>query len=342
MTRRTTTLAAVLALAAVAAPSWAADDLSVQKTIHLGGPGRWDYATVTDGRLYLTRSTHTQVVDLTTGKVAFDVQGQQGSHGCVAVPSAGRGFITDGRAGTIVVFDLKTGDVLGNVAAAEDADGEVYDKGTNKVLATCGDAGVLAVLDPSADPKTAHADTVDLGGKPEFLAADGKGMVYCNINDKNEVAVVDLKQMKVTARYPLGGGTSPAGLAIDAEHGRLYVGCHNKKLVVLDTTAGGKVLAELPIGSGNDACGFDPGTGMAFASEGDGTMTVAKETSPGKFEVVQTVATPRNSRTMAIDDATHMVYLPGAEFGPAQPGQRRPTPKPDSFLVTVVGPVAGK
>ncbi len=333
-----------LALAATllaAAPALAGDDLAVTKSIHIGGPGRWDYATVTDGRLYMTRSTHTQAVDLATGKVVLDIQGQQRSHGVVAVPSVGRGYITDGKANAIVVFDLKTGDVLGNVAAAEDADGEFYDAGTNKVLATCGDAGVMAVLDAGADPKTAKADTVDLGGKPEFLAADGKGMAYANLEDKSQVAVVDLKTMKVTAHWPLGGGESPAGLAIDAEHGRLFVGCHNKKLIVLDTKDG-KVLAELPIGTGNDACAFDPGTGRAFASEGDGTLTVAKETSPGQFEVVQTVQTPRGSRTLAVDPSTHAVYLPGAEFDPAKPGERRPTPKPDSFMVTVVGPATAK
>ena len=339
MKRITTPLAVAAALFA-AAPVFA-DTYAVQKTIHIGGPGRWDYASVdpTAHRLYLTRSTHTQAVDLTTGKVVLDVPGQKRSHGAVAVPSVGRGYITDGGAGTIVVFDLKTGDVLANVAAADDADGEVYDAGTNKVLATCGDAGKLAVLDAGADPKTAHADTVDLGGKPEFLAADGKGMAYANINDKNEVVAVDLKAMKVTARYPLGGGTSPAGLAIDAEHGRLFVGCHNKKLVVM-ATADGKVLAELPIGTGNDACAFDPATGEAFASEGDGTLTVAKETSPGQFEVTQTVQTPRGARTCAVDPGTHTLYLPTAEMNPAQPGERRPTPKPNSFMVAVVVPSA--
>ncbi len=330
----TPTLTAALLLAA-AVPARAADPYAARTSIHVGGPGRWDYATVTDGRLYVTRSTHTQAIDVATGKVVLDVDGQKGSHGVVAVPKVGRGYITDGKAGTIVAFDLKTGDVLGNVAAADDADGEFYDAGTGKVLATCGDAGVMAVLDAAADPKSAHADTVDLGGKPEFLAADGKGTAYANLEDKSQVAVVDLKAMKTIAHWGLGTGTSPAGLAIDAEHGRLFVGCHNQKLVVLDTKDG-KVLAELPIGKGNDACGFDPGAGTAFASCGDSTLTVVKETSPGKFEVVQTVKTPRGARTMAIDPATHTVYLPTAEFNPAKAGERRPTMKPDSFMIAVV------
>jgi DNA-binding beta-propeller fold protein YncE len=335
------TLAAALALTAVAADAPVAPQLAVQKSIHIGGAGRWDYASVdpVGHRLYMTRSTHTQAVDLDTGKVVLDVPGQKRSHGVVAVPAVGRGYLTDGGSGTIVIFDLKTGEVLGNVAAADDADGEIYDAGTNKVLVTCGDGGVMAVLDAAADPKTAKADTVDLGGKPEFLAADGKGMAYANLEDKSQVAVVDLKAMKVTAHWSLGGGESPAGLAIDAVHGRLFVGCHNKKLIVLDTKDG-KVLAELPIGTGNDACGFDPGTGEAFASEGDGTLTVAKETSPGTFEVVQTVTTPRGARTLAVDPSTHLVYLPTAEFNPPAPGERRPTMKPGTFMVAVVGPAA--
>lgn len=328
------------ALSFVGSGAFAAD-LAVQKTIHIGGPGRWDYVSVDSaaGRLYATRSTHTQAIDLATGKVLFDVPGQQRSHGAVAVPSVNRGFITDGQAATIVVFDLKTGEVLANVAAAEDADGEIYDASTNKVLATCGDAGKLVVLDPSGDPKSMHADTVDLGGKPEFLAADGKGKAFVCVNDKAEIAVIDLKEMKVTARYPTGTGTGPTGLAMDTEHGRLFVGCRNKKMVVLDA-ADGKVLAELPIGSGNDACAFDPGTGEAFASQGDGTLAVVKEDDAKKFSVVQTVTTPRGARTMTVDPSSHLLYLPAAEFEPAQPGERRPMPKPDSFMIVVVGPAA--
>jgi DNA-binding beta-propeller fold protein YncE len=313
----------------------------VKDPIHIGGEGRWDYVTVDSPAhlLYVTRSTHTQVIDAQTGKVVLDVAGQQRNHGAVAVTAAGRGFITDGKAGTIVIFDLKTGEVLGSATAAEDADGIVYDAGSNKVLATCGDAGVLAVLDPTADPKAAKADTVDLAGKPEFLAADGNGTAYVCVNDKNEIAAVDLKAMKVTARYPTGTGTAPTGIAIDAKNGRLFVGCRNQKLIVMNT-ADGKVLGELPIGKGNDACGFNPTTGEAFASCGDGTLTVAKETAPGKFEVTQTVKTAPGARTMTVDPATNTIYLPTAEFDPATAGQRRPAPKPDTFMLVVVAPAA--
>jgi DNA-binding beta-propeller fold protein YncE len=336
--RTAATFALLLTSASLAiADSPTASQYEAKTPIHIGGPGRWDYASIDPSthHLLVTRSTHTQVIDTATGKVLLDVHGQQRSHGVVAVPSLNRGFITDGKAGTIVIFDLKTGDVLGNAAAADDADGEIYDAGTNKVLATCGDGGVMVVLDPSVDPKAAKAESIDLAGKPEFLAADGKGAAFACINDKNEIAAVDLKAMKVSARYPIGSGTAPTGLAIDAKNGRLFIGCRNQKLIVMDT-ADGKVLAELPIGRGNDACGFNPQTGEAFASCGDGTLTVVKETSPGKFEVTQTVKTPMGARTLAVDADAKTVYLPTAEFEAATEGQRRPAMKADSFMIAVV------
>jgi DNA-binding beta-propeller fold protein YncE len=311
----------------------------VQKTFHIGGPGRWDYATSDpdSNRLYVTRSTHTQAIDVNIGKVVADIQGQQRAHGTAIVSAIGRGFISDGRDGTIVIFDLKTGDVLGKAAAADDCDGIIYDAGSDRVLAACGDAGKLAVLDPKSDPKTAKAETVDLGGKPEFLAADGTGKAYVDINDKNQIAVVDIKNMTVTAHWPTGSGERPTGVAIDPEHHLLFVGCRNQKMIVMSTDDG-HVLAELPIGKGNDACGFDPGTGEAFASCGDGTLTVIKQTSPGKFEA-STVQTKAGARTMALDPATHTLYLPTAEYQSPPPATGRPIMKPDTFMIVVVAPV---
>jgi DNA-binding beta-propeller fold protein YncE len=338
LTRLTFAFAALLAISSVRAEAPAAGGYVVQKTIKLGGDGRWDYPFVDSAshRLYLTRTTHTQVVDVDSGAVVLDVPGQQRAHGTAIAPALGRGFITDGTTGTIIIFDLTTGKVLGNVAAAEDADGIVYDAGTNRLLVACGDAGALVILDPAIDPKAGKVDTVSLGGKPEFLGADGKGMAYVTVNDKNEIAVVDIKTLKVTAKYPTGTGTAPTGLAVDAEHGRLFVGCRNQKLIVM-SSADGRVLGEFPIGKGNDACGYDAATGEAFASGGDGTMTVVKETSAGKFEVTETVKTPPGARTLTVDTGTHKIYLPTAEFEPAKPGERRPTPKTGSFMVVVVG-----
>lgn len=326
---------AVFAQDTAATPAYA-----VQKTIQIGGPGRWDYATFDPDsqRLYVTRSTHTQAIDPATGKVVADIPDQQRSHGTAIVTSAGRGFITDGGAGVLVVFDLKSGNVLGKIPAADDADGIIYDSGSDRLLVACGDAGKLLVVDPKADLKDAKADSVDLGGKPEFLAADGAGNAFVNVNDKNQIAVVDIKSLKVIAHWPTGSGERPTGLAIDPEHHLLFVGCRNQKLIVMNSNDG-KVLTELPIGAGNDACGFDPGTNEGFASCGDGTLTVVKETSPTEFSA-STVKTKQGARTMAIDPATHTIYLPTAEFEPAPPGTRRPNMKPNTFMIVVVAPTA--
>ena len=325
-------MSAALSVASAAS----AGDLAVLKEIHIGGPGRWDYVAVDPAshNLYVTRSTHTQVIDPVSGKLVADIAGGQGLHGTAIVPSSGRAFVTDGRAAKLLVIDTKANTLLGTIDAADDADGTIYDSGTDRVLVSCGDANQMLVLDPHADLASAKVDKIDLGGKPEFLAADGQGRAFVCLNDKNVVAVVDIKAQKVTARWPLGTGTSPAGLALDVENGHLFVGCHNDKAIVMSTTDG-KVLAEPPIGHGNDACLFDPGTGHAFASGGDGTLTVIGESSPGAFTALQTLRTKPGSRTAGLDSATHTVYVPAVEQMPAGDG-KRPTAKPDSFSILVM------
>ncbi len=308
---------------------------AVSSTMKIGGEGRWDYLSVGDNHLlYVTRTTHTQVIDPATGKVVADIAGGGGLHGMALVPSIGRGFVTDGKDAKLLVIDLKANTVLGKIDAADDADGIIYDAGSDRVLVSCGDAGQLLVLDPHAEPSTAKVEKVDLGGKPEFLAADGKGRAYVCINDKNLIAVIDLKTLKVVDRWACGTGTEPTGLAIDPKGGRLFVGCHNQKLVIM-STADGKALGELPIGKGNDACAFDPGTGDAFASCGDGTTTIAHEASTGQFAVKQVIQTRPGARTLAIDPMTHALYLPTADLAPAEAG-KRPAPLPNTFSIVVV------
>ena len=310
----------------------------VAQTFHIGGEGRWDYLTVDPEHnlLFVPRTTHTMVLDARTGKTVADIPGQKRNHGVAIAASAGRGFITDGEDASVTVFDLKTYAVLGKVKAAEDADGVIYDPGSGKVLVVCGDAGALIPIAPDLDVKTGKADAaVELGGKPEFLAADGLGRAYINLVDKDQVAVVDTKAMKVVNKWPTTPGGSPVGMSMDVAHHRLFIGCRKpQKLVIMDAEDG-KVIADLPIGAGVDAAKFD---GDAFASCGDGTLTVARETAPGQFEVVQTVKTPMGARTMGLDPTTHTLYLPTAEFEPTSAGQTRPTPKPGSFMIVVVSP----
>jgi DNA-binding beta-propeller fold protein YncE len=309
----------------------------VSRTLHVGGTGGWDYLTVDADHklLYVPRSTHTLVLDAGTGKTVANIPGQTGNHGVVLVPEAGRGFITDGKDASVVVFDLKTNDVLGKIKAVPDADGIIYDPASKKVLFVSGDEGVLIPIAPDVDPKSGTADApVDLGGKPEFLTTDGNGKVFVNLMDKNQVAVVDTKQMKVIDHWSTAPGGAPVGIAIDRDHHHLFIGCRNPQKLIVMNTDDGKVVADLPIGAGVDAVQFDDGS--ALASCRDGTLAVAREDAPGTFKVVETVKTPAGARTMGLDPTTHTLYLPTAEMQQPASGQGRPTVKPDSFMVVVV------
>jgi DNA-binding beta-propeller fold protein YncE len=308
----------------------------VVNTFHVGGDGSWDYVTIDSPqhRLFVTRSTHTQAIDEKTGAVLGDIPGQVRSHGVALVPSLGRGFITDGGgSGAIVVFDLKSYAVLGRIPAVPDADGIIYDEKLNRVLAVSGDGNELLTFDPGIDPANGKLDPpIPLDGAPEFLASDGAGKVYVNLADKNVVAVVDLNTRKVVDRWPVAPGGRPVGMAMDPASHRLFVGCRNPQMLVVMNANTGAVEGSLPIGAGVDATRFD--AGQAFASVGDGTLTVASEKN-GKWIVEQTVTTPKGARTMGLDPSTHRIYLPTAELEPATTG--RPKPKPGTFMIVEVG-----
>ena len=329
------TVALITSLAHAQAPTETRTYRVVQ-TFHVGGEGRWDYLTVDPEHklLFVPRTTHTMVLDALTGKPVADIPGQKRNHGVAIAPSAGRGFITDGEDGSVTVFDLKTYAALGKVKAAEDADGVIYDPGSGKVLVVCGDAGVLIPISPDLDVRMGKADAaVELGGKPEFLAADGQGRAYINLVDKDQVAVVDTKAMKVVDKWSTKPGGSPVGMSMDPVNRRLFVGCRKPQKLIVMSADDGKMLADLPIGAGVDATQFD---GDIFASCRDGTLAVARETSPGKFAIVQTLATKQGAKTMGLDPTTHTLYLPTAESVPGSIGKSRPAPQPGSFMIMVV------
>ena len=310
---------------------------AVTRTLEIGGDGGWDYVSVdpSSHRLYVTRGSHTMVIKADSGKVAADIPVARSCHGVALVPDIGRGFITDGS-GAIIIFDLKTNNVLGRIDAPEDADGIIYDEASKHVLCASGDGNSLTPIAPDVDPKSGKADPpIELGGGPEFLSADGKGKVFVALKDKDEVAVIDTKVMKLVARYPVKPGGSPVGMSMDRAHGRLFIGCRKPPKMIVMEASSGKVLADLPIGEGVDATQFDGGD--AFASCRDGTLAVVRETSPGKFEVVQTVETKPGARTMGLDPSTHTLYLPTAEYESTS-GQGRPKPKAGSFMILVVEP----
>jgi hypothetical protein len=315
---------------AAAQSGWA-----VEKSFHVGGEGGFDYITVDakNHRLYVPRSTHTMVIDSESGKTIADIPGQKHNHGVAIVPDAGRGFISDG-AGAIVIFDLKTNAVLGTIAARPDADGIIFDPASGLVLCVSGDDGVLMPLKPDVDPTNGKIDPpIELGGKAEYLASDGAGKVYVNLEDKSQVAVVDIKARKVLAHWPVAPGGTPVGMSMDTKNRRLFVGCRNPQKLIVMSTDDGKVLADLPIGAGVDATKFDGS--QAFASTREGKLTVVGESSPGKFEVVQTVTTGVGTKTMDVDPEAHKIYMPTAEFEEAKAGAR-PQAKPGSFMIVVV------
>lgn len=324
----------------MAASAQKADGYHVIKKVTLGGDGGWDYLTMDSAarRLYISRGTRVMVWDVDSGTVAGEIPGTNGVHGIALATDVGKGFTSNGRDGTSTIFDLKTLKVLGQAKTGNGPDAIIYDPATQRVFTLNGGSKDATAI----DAKTGDvAGTVPLGGKPEFAAADGRGMVFVNLEDKSAVVAIDSKNLKVKATWPLAPGEEPSGMAIDAAHHRLFIGCHNKMMAIMDSD-NGKVVATPPIGTGVDANGFDPDTQLAFSSNGDGTLTVVHEDSPDKFTVVENASSAPRARTMAVDLKNHNVYLVTAEFLPApaptteNPHPRQPM-KPGSFMVVVMG-----
>lgn len=318
----------------------ASADYHLIKKVALGGEGFWDYLTVDvpNRHVFISRGTHVMVVDADTHAVVGDIPDTQGVHGIAIANDLGRGFTSNGRANTVTIFDLKTFKVLGTVPTGQGPDAIIYDPASHRVFTMNGRSGDSTAID-GAEGKV--AGTIPLGGRPEFATADGAGHVYANLEDKSMVVAIDSNALKVLNTWPLAPGDSPSGMAIDAAHRRLFSGCHNKMMAIMDADSG-KVVATPPIGQGVDANGFDPGTELAFSSNGEGTLTVVHEDAPDKFTLVGNVSTQRGARTMALDTKTHNVYLVTAEFGPAPAptaDQPRPRPSmvPNSFTLLVFG-----
>ena len=302
----------------------------------IGGEGGWDYITYdpTSSRLFIGHSNEITVVDATTGKKTGSVPAS-GAHGVALVADKGLGFSTNGRAGTVTVFDLKTLEPKSEIKVGENPDAIIYDRYSNKVIVMNGRSQDLMAIDPATLNVVA---TVPLGGKLEFAAADLSHHVYVNVEDTGEIASVNTKTWKAEHRWKLTGCEEPSGLALDQITGRLFTVCGNKKMLVLEA-ATGKILATLDTGAGTDGAAFDPGLGYALASNGgDGTLTIVKAREKGQYEVVGQIRTQRGARTLAVDPKSHRVFLPTAEFGPPAEGQRRPTIKPGTFTVLVFEP----
>ena len=324
-------------IAAFAALAFAASGYHVVTTYKVGGDGGWDYLTADADarRLYISRGTHVMVLDADSGKTVGDIADTQGVHGIALAPELGRGFTSNGREGTVSIFDIKSLAVSSKVKVGDNPDAILYDPATKRVFTFNGRSQDSSAIDAASGKVLA---TIKLDGKPEFAASDAKGEVFVNIEDKSELVAIDANKMEVKAKWPLAPCEGPSGLSIDRAKRRLYVGC-DKMMAVVDADSG-KVLATPPIGDGVDATAFDPGTGLAFASCGEGVLTVVKEDSPGKFSA-ENIPTQQGARTMALDTKTHNVFVVTAKFGPPPAATAdNPHPRrsivPDSFVVLVV------
>ncbi len=300
----------------------------------------FDYITVdsTARRVYLSHGTEIKVINADTGDLIGNITGLKQDHGVAIASEFGRGFISDGAQGKVIIFDLKTLKVLGEAKAEDDADGVVYDPASKRVFVMEGDPASTTVI----DAKTGSVvQTVALGGKPEFAVADGAGTIFINLESKNQIAVLDSHTLKIKSRWPVAPTGEPTALAIDVKHRRLFsAGREPQKLVVMDADSG-KVIQSFPISGGVDAAAFDPETGKVFASTRDGMIHVFHEDSPEKFSEVETVKTEYGAKTMGLDLKTHHVFVDTADFAPAAPTASQPHPRrmavPGTFRVLVYG-----
>jgi YVTN family beta-propeller protein len=304
----------------------------------LGGEGFWDYLIVDSPahHLYLTRGNHVDVVDTQTGKLAGSIANLHGTHG-VALDNAGKfGYISDGGGNAVVVFDRATLATVATIPAGTNPDGIVFEPATQTVWAFNGRSKDATVIDAATRKVVA---TIPLPGKPEFPAVDGKGIVFDNIEDKSLIVRLDAHTLKLTDSWP-AGCESPSGLAFDVAGARLFPVCDGKKMGVVDSNSG-KVLATAAIGDGPDAAGWDAAHKLAFASSGDGILSVV-DASSADYKTIESLPTQRGARTMAYDSGADRVYLVTAEFGPrpeptADNPRPRPTMVPGTFVVLVVG-----
>lgn len=307
-----------------------AQNYTLDKTIAIPGNGGYDYAFIDqiNHHLYTSHGTAVNIIDLQTEKVIGTISGMKGVHGIAISTELGRGFITDGKANAVVAFDINTLQIIKTIPiTGKGPDGIIYDPFSKKIFAFEGDSNSAAVIDPQSLSQTC---TIDLGGGPEFAVADGNGLVYNNLEDKSSLVVIDANALKVIHTYPLTPCGGPTGLAFDKDNQRLFTVCReNKGMSVIDA-ATGKVLQTLPIGAGVDAVIYDAANKLVIASNGDGTATIFKQNGPDSYELIQTLKTQYKAKTMAMDESTHKLYFPVADF---QPGTK--TQVPNSFKVLV-------
>jgi YVTN family beta-propeller protein len=306
----------------------------VVKSFPIKSSGGWDYIAVNDGKVYVSHGTQVNIIDENSGDSVGVIGGTTGVHGIAFDNNLHRGYTSNGRLNNVFVFDLSTNKVLDSIATGENPDAISYEPFSKKIITCNGRSKSLSVIDPEKNKVVA---TIELDGKPEEAVSDAKGKLFVNLEDKSQIAEVDMKNYKVLNRWPIAPGESATGLALDKKTNRLFAGCDNKMLVVVNAE-NGKVVTSLPIGEGCDGVVFDANKNLVFASCGEGNMTVIKEKDANNFSVAQTVPTQTTARTIALDPANNTLFLPAATLAPADPNAtaRRRSFVPGSFKVLEV------
>lgn len=328
-------VAALLAAAAFCFGAGGTPGFKVTKRYPVPGDGGFDYVTF-DGsskRVYVSHGAEVNVLDADSGKVLGKVADTPGVHGIAIVADLHRGFTTNGRNATVSVFDTNTFETIKKISVDEDPDFITYDPRTRRVLVCHGDAKVITAIDPA---KETVIGKIDLGGGAEAAVLDGHGNGFVNLEEEAEVVHFDPQNLSVKEKWPITGGKTPTGLAIDPVNSRLFIGCRSKVLAVMDSHTG-KVITTLPIGERVDAVAFDADNQLIFASNGDGTVSVIRQKSPNEYEPVGSIPTQRGAKTMAYDPKSKRLFLSTAEMEPAANGKGgRMRPKPGTFTVLVV------
>ncbi len=305
-----------LSLSLLAASAQTAGDYHIIKKIPIAGEGSWDYLTVDESarRLYVSHGTQVEVLDVDSGAIVGKIPNTPGVHGIAIAAELGRGFVSNGQSSTVTIFDLKTLKTIAEVPTGKKPDAIIYDPATSRVFAFNGGSNSATAIQ-AADGKV--AGTVDLGGGPEFAAADGSGYVYDNLEDESLVLKINARSLKVEQRWPTAPCASPSSMAMDRPNRRLFIGCRSKVMAVMNADTG-QVITTLRIGDHVDATAFDPDSRIIFNSNGEGTITVIHQDSPDKYSVVDNVKTLPRAKTMALDPKTHQLFLSTAEGGQFQ------------------------
>ena len=328
-------LALMLIVFLVNTNAQAQNSFHILNTFHIASAGRWDYLEIgpVNDWLYVSHGTQVNIINKKTGDSVGVIENTTGVHGIAFDVANGKGFTSNGRLNTVTVFDMNSNKVLAQIPTGQNPDAIIYEPYSKKIITCNGRSKNLTIIDPVSN---AVIDSVAVGGKPETAVSDGAGKLFVNIEDKNEIVVVDTKSFKVLNHWSIAPGESPTGLSIDKITNRLFAGC--EKLLMVINATDGKIVDKITIGDGCDGTAFDPATKNIFTSNGEGTMTVIHEDNANKYTVVENVITKKGARTIALDKATHLLYMPTAEFEPMAAGEKgRPKMAAGTFQVLVIG-----